>query len=83
MRGSYFAFYALPPLLVCSKTLHLDKSIEMPIGTLFLWDRIMWFVVVFGIDGVYMLIWATRRATLTQTIYRALFTGVFKSPSNS
>ncbi|KAJ7123615.1 hypothetical protein C8R44DRAFT_151027 [Mycena epipterygia] len=73
MRGPYFAFYALPPLLVtfamfiltvykCSKTLYLDKSIG-----------IVWFVVVFGIDGVQMFVWATGRATLTQVLYSAIY----------
>ncbi|KAJ7459405.1 hypothetical protein B0H11DRAFT_2059458 [Mycena galericulata] len=79
MRGTYFAFYALPPMLVtftmfimtvykCSKILHADKTVEMPLVTLFLRDGIVWFFVVFGIDGAQMIIWATGRATLTQVL---------------
>ncbi|KAJ7769575.1 hypothetical protein DFH07DRAFT_281049 [Mycena maculata] len=79
MRGPYFAFYALPPILVtfvmfiltvykCSLTLRKDKAAEMPIVTLFLRDGIIWFLVVFGIDGAQMIIWATGRATLTQVL---------------
>ncbi|KAJ7153030.1 hypothetical protein C8R43DRAFT_1126881 [Mycena crocata] len=79
MRGPYFAFYALPPLLVtfamfiltvykCIKTLRRNKNVEMPIVTLFLRDGIIWFIVVFGVDGVQMLVWATGRATLTQVL---------------
>ncbi|KAJ7447280.1 hypothetical protein B0H11DRAFT_2082822 [Mycena galericulata] len=79
MRGTYFAFYALPPMLVtftmfimtvykCNKILHADKTVEMPLVTLFLRDGIVWFFVVFGIDGTQMIIWATGRATLTQVL---------------
>ncbi|KAJ7493622.1 hypothetical protein FB451DRAFT_1551048 [Mycena latifolia] len=79
MSGPYFAFYAVPPLLVtftmfiltvykCSKALHAGKSAELPIITLFLRDGIIWFIVVFGIDGEQMLIWATGRATLMQVL---------------
>lgn len=78
-RGPYFAVYALPPLLVtfamfiltvykCSKTLYQEKSTEMPIITLFLRDGIVWFLIVFGVDGLQMLVWATGRATLTQVL---------------
>ncbi|KAJ7703901.1 hypothetical protein B0H17DRAFT_1326679 [Mycena rosella] len=79
MRGPYFAFYAFPPILVtvtmliltvykCSKTLHEDKPFSMPLVTLFLRDGIVCFIVVFGVDGAQLLIWATSRATLTQVL---------------
>ncbi|KAJ7092367.1 hypothetical protein B0H15DRAFT_171359 [Mycena belliarum] len=79
MRGPYFAFYAFPPLLVtftvfmltiykCIKALRSDISADMPIITLILRDGIIWFIVVFGVDGTQMLVWATGRATLTQVL---------------
>ncbi|KAJ7719844.1 hypothetical protein B0H16DRAFT_1897062 [Mycena metata] len=79
MRGPYFALFAAPPLFVtflmfiltvykCSKVLSKDKSIDMPIITLFMRDGIIWFVVVFGIDGAQMIVWAMGRATLTQVL---------------
>ncbi|KAJ7038955.1 hypothetical protein C8F04DRAFT_1088049 [Mycena alexandri] len=79
IRGPYFALFATPPLFVtflmfiltvykCSKVLSTDKSIDMPIITLFMRDGIIWFVVVFGIDGAQMIVWAMGRATLTQVL---------------
>ncbi|KAJ7748095.1 hypothetical protein B0H16DRAFT_1692235 [Mycena metata] len=79
MRGPYFALFAAPPLFVtflmfiltvykCSKVLSKDKSIDMPIITLFMRDGIIWFVIVFGIDGAQMIVWAMGRATLTQVL---------------
>ncbi|KAJ7153047.1 hypothetical protein C8R43DRAFT_1002756 [Mycena crocata] len=79
MRGPYFALYAVPPLLVtfimfiltvykCSKTLRMDKSVEMPLVKLFLRDGIIWFLIVFAVDGAQMIIWAMGRATLTQIL---------------
>ncbi|KAJ7161211.1 hypothetical protein C8R46DRAFT_1106732 [Mycena filopes] len=79
MRGPYFALFAVPPLFVtflmfiltvykCSMVLTKDKSIDMPIVTLFMRDGIIWFVVVFGIDGAQLVVWAMGRATLTQVL---------------
>ncbi|KAJ7289275.1 hypothetical protein C8J57DRAFT_1277203 [Mycena rebaudengoi] len=79
MRGPYFSFFAVPPLVVtfimfiltvyqCSKTLLTAKGISMPFMTLFLRDGVMWFLVVFAVAGAQMIIWAKGRATLTQVL---------------
>ncbi|KAJ6529030.1 hypothetical protein DFH09DRAFT_156301 [Mycena vulgaris] len=57
-----------PDRLQVQQILQTDKSIEMPVITLFLRDGIMRFIVVFGVDGTQMLIWARGRATLTQVL---------------
>ncbi|KAJ7166781.1 hypothetical protein C8R46DRAFT_1192107 [Mycena filopes] len=85
MTGAHFAFYAFPPLLVtfaifvltvykCLKTIRRSKKVDMPIVTLFLRDGIVWFIVVFFFYGSELIIWASARATLTQTLIMNVLT---------
>ncbi|KAJ7102302.1 hypothetical protein B0H15DRAFT_984812 [Mycena belliarum] len=62
-----FAMFILT-VYKCSKTLYQARSAEMPFIMLFLRDGIIWFLIVFGVDGLQMLVWATERATLTQVL---------------
>jgi len=78
MKG-FYSFYNIPPIVMsfvifvltlykCGTVLHREKTLDLPIVSLFLRDGILWFFAILLVGTAQIVLWARATSTVSQVL---------------